>query len=262
MTQAQAQARAQTIDAFHRGRFHLVQPAMGCHRAGLDAMLLAAAVPSAFSGRMADLGAGVGAAGLAVLSRCATATALLVERDPAMAEFAGRTLAHNGNQALAARAELLLADVSLRGDARHAVGLENRSCDFVIMNPPFNEAVDRASPDPMRAAAHVMEPDLFESWIRTAAAILRPRGGLAIIARPNSLADILKALEGRFGRAELKPIHPRRDKPAIRLVVRAWRGRRGPLNIVPPLTLHDKQGHDFTAAADAAINGRTSLFGD
>ncbi|MFC6490557.1 methyltransferase, partial [Nitratireductor sp. GCM10026969] len=47
-----------TIDAFHRGRFHLVQPAGKGHRAGLDAMLLAGAVPGNFSGRLADLGAG------------------------------------------------------------------------------------------------------------------------------------------------------------------------------------------------------------
>jgi tRNA1(Val) A37 N6-methylase TrmN6 len=71
---------AHTLDAFHRGRFHLLQPAERGHRAGMDAMMLAAAVPSAFAGRLADFGAGAGAAGLAVLSRCAGARALLVER--------------------------------------------------------------------------------------------------------------------------------------------------------------------------------------
>ncbi|MEP0698057.1 MAG: methyltransferase, partial [Nitratireductor sp.] len=32
-----------TIDAFHRGRFFVVQPACSGHRAGMDAMLLAGA---------------------------------------------------------------------------------------------------------------------------------------------------------------------------------------------------------------------------
>ncbi|TIW14778.1 MAG: methyltransferase, partial [Mesorhizobium sp.] len=53
---------AHTVDAFHRGRFWLVQPSQGGHRAGMDAMMLAAAVPSGFSGRLADFGAGAGAA--------------------------------------------------------------------------------------------------------------------------------------------------------------------------------------------------------
>ena len=49
---------AHTLDAFHRGDFWLVQPKGAGHRAGVDAMILAAAVPSAFSGRLADFGAG------------------------------------------------------------------------------------------------------------------------------------------------------------------------------------------------------------
>ena len=66
-----------TLDAFHRGDFHVVQPSRG-HRSGMDAMMLAAAVPSSFAGRLADLGAGAGAAGLAVASRCTGWTVVLV----------------------------------------------------------------------------------------------------------------------------------------------------------------------------------------
>ena len=68
---------ATTIDAFHRGRFHLVQPAKGAHRSGIDAMILAASVPPDFSGMLADLGAGAGAAAFAVLDRCPRAYAIL-----------------------------------------------------------------------------------------------------------------------------------------------------------------------------------------
>ena len=56
-------------------------------------------------------------------------------------------------------------------------------------------------------------------WIRSAAAVTKPRGGLAIIARPVSLAPILAALAGRFGSAEIMPVHARADTPAIRIVV-------------------------------------------
>ncbi len=78
---------AHTLDAFHRGDFWLVQPKGTGHRAGVDAMILAAAVPSAFVGRLADFGAGAGAAGLAVASRCRKATAVLVENAAEMAHF-------------------------------------------------------------------------------------------------------------------------------------------------------------------------------
>lgn len=251
---------AQTVDAFHRGRFHLVQPAGRGHRAGLDAMLLAAAVPDGFAGRVADLGAGAGAAGLAVLARCPDAKTLLVEREAEMADFARASCELPQNTAFGARAAVLTADVTLRGKARVAAGLEDDCCDFVIINPPYNDAADRSSPDALRKAAHVMTDGLFEKWVRTAAALVRPRGGLAIIARPASLGDMLAAIESRFGSAELMAIHPRPGKAATRIVLRAWRGQRGALSILPPLTLHGEAGNGFTAEADAVINGERVLY--
>ena len=251
---------SRTVDAFHRGRFHLVQPAGRGHRAGLDAMLLAAAVPDEFAGRVADLGAGAGAAGLAVLARCPDAAAMLVEREGDMAAFARATLELSENAALGSRATVIEADVSLRGKARIAAGLGDNCCDFAIMNPPYNDAADRASPDTLRQAAHVMTEGLFEEWVRTAAAIVRPRGGLAIIARPASLGAMLAAIDGRFGSAELMAIHPRPGKAAIRIVMRAWRGQRGALSMLPPLTLHGETGNGFTPEAEAAINGERALF--
>lgn len=250
-----------TCDAFHRGSFWLVQPRDAGHRAGMDALMLAAAVPSDFRGHLLDFGAGAGAAGLAVASRCPEAKVTLVEQSPEMAAFAARTLAHEGNAALNPRVSLLEADVTLAGKARAAAGLADNACDFVIMNPPFNTARDRATPDQLRKQAHVMEDGLFESWLRSAAAVVRPRGGLALIARPQSLGPILAAIAGRFGSAEIVPIHPRTDAAAIRIVVRARRAARGALTLCPPLVLHD-HGHKLSPRADAISNGQESLFGD
>ena len=253
---------AHTLDAFHRGRFHLLQPAARGHRAGMDAMMLAAAVPSAFAGRLADFGAGAGAAGLAVLSRCAGARALLVERSDEMAAFAEATLAHEANVHLAGRAAVLRADVTLTGKARADAGLADNAFDFVVMNPPFNADADRATPDMLKREAHVMEDGLFERWMRSAAAVVRPRGGIAVIARPEQTGALLDALGGRFGNLELKAVHPRADRAAIRIVLRGVRGGRGKLAIQPPLMLHDAGSDRFRPQADAINNGIASLFGD
>jgi len=251
-----------TLDAFHRGAFWLVQPARRGHRAGTDAMIVAAAVPSGFAGHLADLGAGAGAAGLAVASRCPEARVTLVERAPEMLSLARRTLALAQNAAIAGRAAVLEADVSLSGRKREASGLSRDAFDFVVMNPPFNEKPDRASEDPLRRMAHVMDETLFEDWLRTAVAILRPRGGLALIARPSSLDAILAAMRGRFGGVEIISVHPRADASAIRVVIRARKGARANATIRPPLYIHDGQGSAFSPRAEAINNGRASLFGD
>lgn len=251
-----------TLDAFHRGKFWLVQPRDKGHRAGMDAMMLAAAVPSSFAGRLADFGAGAGAAGLAVAARCPDAKVVLVENSPDMAGFAEQTLTHPHNRHFAGRASLIVADVTLSGKARTATGLEDGAFDFVIMNPPFNAGHDRATPDALKRGAHVMPHGLFESWTRSAAAIVKPRGGIAIIARPQSIGENLAAFSGRFGEVQILPIHPRPDAAAIRIVVRAVRGSRAGLSLMPPLFLHEQGSDRFSMRADDINNGRASLFGD
>jgi tRNA1(Val) A37 N6-methylase TrmN6 len=237
-----------------------VQPAGRGHRAGLDAMVLAAAVPDGFRGRLADLGAGAGAAGFAVAARCPEARVLLVERAEEMAACARQSLDLPGNARMAVRVEVLVADVELSGRARERAGLADRSADFVIMNPPFNAAQDRATPDPMRRQAHVMAEGLLERWLKTAAAIARPDAEVAVIARPQSLAEILSAINGRFGSPRVVPIHPRPDGEAIRILLKARKGARGGLALLPPLILHEQDGRAFTDRADAIINGRAMLF--
>ncbi len=254
------QEAGETLDIFHRGAFHLVQPKLKGHRSGVDAMILAAAVPDGFEGRVADLGAGAGAAGLAIAARCPATTVALVERSPFMAGFARRTLAHPLNAALAARVAVIEADVALAGKARAAAGLSDNGFDFAVMNPPFNEAADRRTPDPLRAEAHVMPEGMFERWLRTAAAIVRPGGGIAAIARPGSIRPILDAMQGRFGGLRIVAVHPRADAAAIRIVVAGLRGSRAGLSLEPPLVLHGATGHGFTPRADAINNGQAGLF--
>ena len=250
-----------TVDAFHRGAFYLAQPAKKGHRAGTDAMMLAASVPSTFCGHLIDLGAGAGAAGLGVAARCPQARVTLLERSAAMAGYARLSIALPQNAHLRERADLIVADVRMSDAKRRAV-LPDFSFDWAIMNPPFNNALDRASPDGLRREAHVMEDGLFERWLRTAAAIVKPRGGLALIARPRSLPAILAAIEGRFGDARIVPVLPRPDEPAIRIVLRAVRGSRAALSLMPALAIHDADSDRFAARAEAISNGRATLFGD
>src|SRR5260370_16835302 len=76
-----------TEDAFLGGGLRLRQPKSG-HRAGHDAMLLAAATPARSGDRVVDLGAGVGAAGLAVAKRVAGIELVLVEIDEGLPDLA------------------------------------------------------------------------------------------------------------------------------------------------------------------------------
>ncbi|WP_424550258.1 tRNA1(Val) (adenine(37)-N6)-methyltransferase [Shinella sp.] len=259
LTHTQVQkAVIETVDAFHYGRFHVVQPKGIGHRSGMDAMLLAALVAGQGPIRVADLGAGAGAAGLAVAARIEKAEVLLVERSPLMADFARKTLALPSNAAFAGRVSVLEADVSLSGRARVAAGLVDEACDYVIMNPPFNDRIYNRPPDALKAEAHAMDEDLFERWIRTAAAILKPGGQLSLIARPQSIGEIIAACGRRLGGIEITALHPRADEAALRILVTAIKGKRTSLSLRMPLVMHEPGQHAFTPFVKDLNNGNTA----
>ncbi|MBY3142741.1 methyltransferase [Rhizobium laguerreae] len=247
-----------TVDAFHRGGFHVVQPKGRGHRSGMDAMLLAALVADDRPLRVADLGAGAGAAGLAVASRLADAEVVLFERSAEMADYARRSILLPGNAHVAGRVSVIEADVTLTAKARNDAGLTDESFHHVIMNPPFNDAGDRRTPDALKAEAHAMTDGLFESWIRTAGAIMIPGGQLSLIARPQSIAEIITACGRRFGGIEITAIHPRQGENAVRILVTAIKGSRARLSLRAPLIMHEEGSHKFSPLVDDFNNGRAA----
>ena len=82
-------------DAVLGGRLVLRQPRRG-HRVGHDAILLAAATTAHAGERAIDLGAGVGAAGLALARRVEGLAVTLVEIDPALAQLGRDNAERNG----------------------------------------------------------------------------------------------------------------------------------------------------------------------
>lgn len=240
---------ATTTDAFHRGNFHVVQPSKSSHRAGLDAMLLAACVPDEGTMKIADFGAGAGAAGLALISRCQQAHVTLVENNAIMLDCARRTVALKSNAALSERATIEPQNIA-------ALTLLPDHFDWVIMNPPFNDPSDQTTPHDVKANAHVMTADMFELWIKKAATVLHAKGRLALIARPESLPEILTACQRRFGALHVTPVHPRGTLDAIRILVTGQKGSRKRLAIGQGIVLQGMiDSHDFTAEADALMNG-------
>ena len=226
-----------TEDAFLGGQLRVRQLKSG-HRAGHDAVLLAAATAARPGDRVADFGAGVGVAGLAVGRRVAGIDLVLVEIDAVLAG-----LARANADANAIHADVIVLDVEADAAAFAAAGLAPDSVDAVLMNPPFNDpARHRASPDTARGIAHMATATTLSKWIHAARRILKSRGVLTLIWRADGIAEVLAALDHGFGSLELLPVHGDARGPAIRILVRAIKGGRAPTQIHPALMLNDESG--------------------
>jgi tRNA1(Val) A37 N6-methylase TrmN6 len=221
-------------DAFLGGRLRLRQPKSG-HRAGHDAILLAAATSAQPGNRVVDFGAGVGAAGLAVARRVDGIAIVLVERDPALAHLARENAALNR-----LIAEVVEFDIESGAEDFAAAGIKPDSADVVLMNPPFNDpARHRPSPDKSRESAHVATATTLPNWIHAARRTLKSGGVLTLIWRADALAEVLAALDRGFGSLAVLPVHRDRATPAIRVLVRAVKGGRAPMAIYPGLLLNE-----------------------
>jgi tRNA1(Val) A37 N6-methylase TrmN6 len=244
-----------TDDAVLGGRLRLIQQKRG-HRVGHDAILLAAATGARTGDHVVDLGAGVGAAGLALATRKPEATVTLVEIDPALAALADKNIERNG---LKERARVAVLDVAGPRDAFAAAGLEPGSADRVMMNPPFNDlARQNVSPDVVRAAAHSADPDLLSDWIATASWLLHSAGALTMIWRADGLANVLKALPSHFGAIAILPVHGSAGQPAIRVIIRTSKASHAPLALLPGLMLTDANGRP-TVEAERVLRHAESL---
>jgi tRNA1(Val) A37 N6-methylase TrmN6 len=242
----------ETLDAISGLGLELRQMRTG-HRVGLDAVLLSACAAGLTPAprHIVDVGAGVGAVGLSLARRFPGAEVDLVEIDAETAALASENAAHNG---VAARVRV--CDVT-RPPARRAAGLIDAQADLVVANPPFLDATTaRVSPDPARARAHVA--DSLEEWLRASLALLAPGGRFALIHRADALPAIYAGLGRRLGAVAMRPIHPRADADAIRVLVSGVKGSRAPPRLLPGLVLHEADGR-ATEAARAVHEGRATV---
>jgi tRNA1(Val) A37 N6-methylase TrmN6 len=203
-----------------------------------------------------EFGAGVGAAGLALAARVDGTMVTLVEIDPQLVALAVENAKRNQ---LAERVRAVVLDVAAPARAFAATGLRPESIARVLMNPPFNDpARQRASPDRSRRLAHTAAKATLVSWVRTAARLLRPRGTLSLIWRADGLRDVLEALASGFGAVTVRPVHPKPEEPAIRVLVCATKASRAPLALLPGLILADRAGRP-TPEAEAVLRAGLPL---
>jgi len=246
---------ATTADEFLGGRITVIQPQRG-HRAGSDAVFLAAAVPAQEGERVLDVGAGVGVAGLCLLARIPKLHVTAVEIDEGLCGLARENAARNG---FTAQFETVAADVTSPGRTLAARGLHHESYDHVIANPPFYaEGNIRPAPDEARKTAHVMRGDSLSAWVRFFAAMAAPDGMLTLIHRPDCLGELLEQLPGRFGGVCVYPLFPKRDEPASRIILQGRKGSRAGLSLLPGLVLHDENGR-YSEEAEAVLRGGEAL---
>jgi tRNA1(Val) A37 N6-methylase TrmN6 len=239
-----------TEDSLLGGRVRLAQPARG-YRAAIDPVLLAAGVQAPPGARVADLGCGVGAVALCLLTRVGEIKVRGLEIQEDLAQLArGNARANGLDVTFAVETGDILAPPAAFGPG---------SFDQVVFNPPFTPAAaGRPSPSPGRALANQESDAGLEDWIGAALKLLVPKGRLTFIQRADRLEAVLAALAGRAGGIDVFPLWPEAGRPAKRVIVTARKGVAAPSRLSAGLVLHAADG-SFTPEAQAVLQDAVPL---
>ena len=238
-----------TEDGFLDGRVRVRQFMRG-FRSGLDAVMLAAAVPAQAGNTVLELGSGAGVASLCLAARVPEYAITGIEIDGELVSLANDNAAANG---MADRAHFLQGDVlDLPRDRRTAF-------DHVLCNPPFHAAEGEGSPDEFRTRA-LQDLGGLSRWLETGVKRTASNGTFTIILRADRLGEALDALP-QDG-VSVFPLWPKRNVPAKRVLIQLRRGKRTPFTLLPGLVLHEQDGH-YTPEADAVLrHGRPLVIGE
>ena len=233
-------------------RLSLFQPCNG-YRVAIDSVLLAAAIPAKGKDRILDVGAGTGAASLALLSRIDGVLVEGVEIQEWYANLAKKNAEQNGLQH---RVKFLNRDIS---ELKCDLFLDN--FNHVMSNPPFLEKNQGRVPSNQGKAKSNIEGKFgLVNWIKFCIRAVKTRGTVTIIHRVDRLTQILSAFDGKVGGVTIYPLWPRlgENQQARRVLIQCRKGVRSPTQLSSGLILHNQNG-GYTEEAKAILSGAKGI---
>jgi tRNA1Val (adenine37-N6)-methyltransferase len=229
-------------ETFLDGRVKVTQPETG-FRSGLDAVMLAAAVPAEAGQTALELGAGAGTASLCLAARVPGVAVTGIEKDQKLVALAESNAAANTSGCTFVAADIFVLPRELK-----------RDFDQVFANPPFH-GEGQVSPDERRAAA-LMDQGRLSDWLKLGVQRTVSGGFFTAILRADRLNEALAALPEK-GLCAF-PLWPRQGEVPKRVIVQVRKGSNAPFALLPGLILHQPDG-SWTPEADAVLRRGTAL---
>ncbi|HTC84067.1 MAG TPA: methyltransferase [Rhizomicrobium sp.] len=230
------------MDTFLGGKVRITQSQTG-FRSGLDAVMLAAAVPAVTGQSFLELGAGDGTASLCLAARVPGVSVVGVEREESLVALACDNAAANHADCTFVAADIFALPAELK-----------REFDQVFCNPPFH-GEGQASPDAARAAA-LMDDGQLRDWLKLGLQRTVSGGFFTAILRADRLNEALAALP-QTG-VSLFPLWPREGVAAKRVIIQARKASRAAFSLLPGLVLHRDDG-SWTPGAEAVLRRGSAL---
>lgn len=239
-----------TIDRILGGQLLIEQPKDG-YRIAIDPIFLSATVNPKTEASVLEVGCGVGAASLCLAHRQPNLRIHGFDIQADVVRLASQNAMRNQ---LRESVDFMVGSLH-----RPPPRLTPASYDYVLSNPPFYEAPHHtSSPILQKDLSHQESEATLKEWLQFCLRMLRLKGIVTLIHRPERLQDILDSLTPACGDIKIYPLWPKKGTSAKRLIIQAEKGSRAPLKLMAGLTLHQADG-TYTTDADMILRGKAIL---
>jgi len=184
-------------------------------------------------GSVLEVGGGCGVLGL-LLKRDFDIELTFVEKQEIMCEFIKKNLKANGLEAEIVCGDFLEADFDKR-------------FDFIISNPPFYQG-SLKSDNEIKKIARYEEFLPMKEFFKKVNSLLSERGEFMFCYDAKRIDDIILNMPKPLKVIDVRFMHPRIDKKATLIMIRAKRHAKSMVTIHPPLIGFDDAGYSEEAA--------------
>ena len=207
-----------------------------CFCFGIDAVLLANFATLKKNSKIVDLGTGTGIIPILVAGKNPSSNLVAIELQEQMAEMASRSVKLNNLQD---RIKVLNIDLK---DALSS--LEANSFDAVTVNPPYMHAEGLINPNDNRAISRHEVKCTLEDVMQVASKLLKFRGSLFMVHRPQRLADIIcLARNYKLEPKRIQFIQSTYNKKPNLLLIECRKSAQPELLFMDPLVIYDEEGN-------------------
>lgn len=203
---------------------------------GVDAVLLADFADVRREQKVLDIGTGTGIIPILLAGKTKAKSITGLEIQEEMAEMANRSVILNELQN---RVSIVHGDVKKYGEY-----FGKSSFDVVVTNPPYtNKGCGLVNPHDSKAISRHEILCTLEDVVGAAAALLVTGGQLAMVHRPERLADIICCMRNcGIEPKYLRFVHPKPYKKPNMILIKGNRGGNPELKVMEPLYVYNTDG--------------------
>lgn len=239
-----------TEDELLGGRIKILQPKDG-FRAAIDPIFLAASIPVENGDSVLDVGAGTGAAALALITRAPWAWASCIDVQPELTALCARSATRSG---IAERIGVLAWDIM-----KKPTPIDTQTYDHVMSNPPYMKADTGQKPKTRaKLLASVETTATLEQWTAFMLDRLKEGGTFSMVHRADRLDEILSLIDGPLGELKIIDLQTKDDgRPTKRVIVQGTKGGTTTEPARRQIIVHEDdgtysaEGHDILRGAKA-----------